>query len=632
MSTSDFVDTLIYGENFEVLRRFLTDETVDLIYLDPPFSRNAAYNVIFRDESGRKSDAQLMSFEDYWHWGPTAERHYAYLTNAELHRGRVNHATSALVGALHESMRPSPLLAYLVEMAVRLGELQRVLKSTGSLYLHCDPTASHYLKLLMDAAFGPTNFRSEIVWKRGHAHNTARGYGASHDVLLFYSKSDAFIWNPVYQRYDERYLARHYRHVDEHGRRYKHENPTGAGVSRGVTGQPWRGIDPTLKGRHWSVRPEEMDRLDAAGRIHWPRKPGAWPYIKLYLDERKGIPAQDVWTDIDPINMVAKERLGYPTQKPVALLRRIIIASSNPGDLVLDPFCGCGTAIEAAIGTDRHWIGIDHSNDAVKVIRDRIRGLDVPLDVFDWPTELDGVRRMVEAPGGRHRFEAWALTRLNAQPVRELGGVGPDQGIDGRISFTLPNGRVENIIVSVKSGHTGSAALRDLKGTVQRERAAMGLLFTLQEPTEPMRREAVTAGFYRAPSGETYPKAVIFTVRELFEGRLPSLPIKQGVQVSMWPQLPTISRPVRLRPTRTAQAPSPQVTPPSPPTWRRPSARPSRSRLVEQGGDLLARPNVVAHAGCHRRGDVPPKAPMGPREVVMHVMEGNRRGMVGDLL
>jgi hypothetical protein len=239
--------------------------------------------------------------------------------------------------------------------------------------------------------------------------------------------------------------------------------------------------------------------------------------------------------------------LGYPTQKPVALLRRIIEASSNPGDVVLDPFCGCGTMIEAARELDRRWVGIDMSNLAVLVIQRRMQvlGLDVP--VFDWPTELDGVRRMVEAPGGRHRFEAWALTRLNAQPVRELGGKGPDQGVDGRIHFTTPTGRVQTIIVSVKSGSISSSVIRDLKGVVQRERAAMGLLFTLREPKGPMVAEAATSGFYRAPDGRRYPRVLIHTVRELFQGRMPDLPSRHGVQAEVW-ALPTSARPVRARP------------------------------------------------------------------------------------
>lgn len=580
----DLRNWLYCGDNLEILKRFISDETVDLVYLDPPFSRNRAYSLIFQDESGRTSDAQLATFDEYWHWGPTAARHYEFLTNAEEHGGRVPHGLSDLIGALHSSIRPSPLLAYLVEMTTRLVELRRVLKPTGSLYLHCDPTASHYLKLILDSIFGPEKFRNEIVWKRTHSHGSALRWGDVHDVLLYYGKTDRPTWNRVDQPYDESYLASKYRHYDERGR-YRLVVLTAPGTTEGDSGQPWHGYDPTESGRHWAVPkralemlreegveipgsiPEQLDLLFDHGLIRFPSKSNGQsgvPESKLYL--RGGAPIQDVITDIPPINSQARERLGFPTQKPVSLMERVILASSNEGDVVLDPFCGCGTTIEAAREQKRQWIGIDQSNFAVEVIRGRMEALGVDVPVFDWPTEMDAVRRMVGSPGGRHRFEAWALTRLNAQPVRELGGKGGDQGIDGRISFTTSAGRVQTIIVSVKSGHIGSPVIRDLKGTVERERAAMGLLFTLQEPTEPMRKEAATAGFYRSPiDGHQYPKMVIHTVRELLDtGRLPDLPSRRGVQTEIEWHLPTATRPARLRPARSAARKSEPVVQPPP--------------------------------------------------------------------
>ena len=547
VSTADFVDTLIYGENLEVLQRFIADESVDLIYLDPPFNKNKAYSLIFKDESGQTSDAQLATFEDYWHWGPTPERHYAYLTNGALHAGRVPHSVSALVGALHSSIRPSPMLAYLVEMATRVVELHRVLRRTGTLYLHCDPTASHYLKLLLDAVFGPERFLGEIVWKRTTTHSDAKRWSPDADRLLVYAKSDAFTFHPAFAAHDPGYVERDYRFREPDGRVYRLHD-IGSPNPRPNLMYEWKGHRPPAKG--WRFSRETMERLDREGRIWYPDSKDKRPKVKRYLADMPGMRIGSVWTDLPNVHPWSKERLGYPTQKPLALLERIVTASSNEGDVVLDPFCGCGTAIEAAIATGRHWIGIDNSNLAVQVITSRMQTLRVDLSVFDWPTETDGVARMVEAPGGRHRFEAWGLTRLNAQPVRELGGRGADQGIDGRIAFTLPNGRVETIIVSIKSGHVGSPALRDLKGTVERERAAMGLLFTLQESTEPMRKEAVTAGFYRMPGGATYPRIVILTVRDLLEGRMPDLPSRHGVQVGIWQQLPTASRAVHLRPAR----------------------------------------------------------------------------------
>jgi DNA modification methylase len=553
MSTPDFLDTLIYGDNLEVLQRFIGNETVDLIYLDPPFNKNKAYSAIFRDESGRTSDAQLATLEDYWHWGPTPERHYVYLTNGELHGGKVPHGVSALIGALHTAIRPSPMLAYLVEMATRLVELHRVLKPTGSIYLHCDPTASHYLKLLLDALFGPANFRNEFVWQRAPAHVDARRGGAVHDTILFYTRSDQYVWNKTYQPYSPDYVAAYYRYREPNGRRFMSADLSGPGQGPPRYFGPERGDVEPPHGRCWMYDQTGIDRLVAEDRIFWTRN--GIPRLKKYLDEAVGMPISDVWTDVQGLRSWHRERIGWPTQKPLGLLNRIIAASSNEGDLVLDPFCGCGTAVEAAQQANRHWIGIDISNLAVEVIGRRMNALGVDVAVFDWPTELDGVKRMVEAPGGRHRFEAWALTRLNAQPVRELGGRGADQGIDGRIPFTLPSGKVETIIVSIKSGHVGSPALRDLKGTVQREHAAMGLLFTLQESTEPMRREATTAGFYRAPAGAVYPKIVIHTVRELLSGHLPDLPSRFGVQADLWQSLPTASRAVRLRPARHVPGP-----------------------------------------------------------------------------
>ncbi len=319
-------------DNIERLadRQAFPAESVDLVYLDPPFFSNRVYEVIWGDE------AEIRSFEDRWTGG---------------------------------------LQHYVGWMKDRVAEMHRILKPTGSLYLHCDPHASHYLKVMLDGIFGPGMFRNEIVWKRSHAHNSAGRYGANHDIILYFSKGRRPTWNKVYQRYDASYIEKHYRHIDPvTGRRYKRENPTGAGISKGITGQPWRGIDPTAKGRHWARPPEELDRLDAAGLIYWSKRKGAWPYIKLFLDDRSGIPAQDTWTDIDPINMRARERteVGYPTQKPEALLERIILASSNEGQVVLDPFCGCGTTVTVAHRLDRKWLGIDISPTAIEIMRRRL--------------------------------------------------------------------------------------------------------------------------------------------------------------------------------------------------------------------------------------------------------------------
>jgi len=528
--TPDLATNVIYyGDNLDILRRYLPDAAVDLVYLDPPFNSNRDYNVIFRDESGNATDAQLLAFEDTWHWGPSAEATYAYLTNTARHEGRVPDKVSTIIAALRAGIGENQMMAYLVEMAVRLVELHRVLKPTGSLYLHCDPTASHYLKLVLDALFGPMNFRNEIVWKRSHAHNTANRYGANHDVLLFYTVSDHYTWNRVFQEYDEEYLEKHYRHVDPDGRRYKHENPTGAGVSRGVTGQPWRGIDPTAKGRHWARTPAELEKLDAAGGIYWPEKAGAWPYIKLYLDQMSGTNAQDVWADIDPINMMAKERLGWETQKPLALLERVIDASSKPGDVVLDPFCGCGTAVIAAEKLGRKWIGVDITYLSIAVMRARLKdSFRIEVPVIGQPTEVEGARQLAQGDDGRYQFQWWALNLIDARPLGGTEKKGADRGIDGRITFTVgANGEMGQALVSVKSGGVNSGMIRDLKGTIQREGAEIGLFITLEEPSKPMLLEASTAGVYTSPiSGKDYPRIQILTIRQLLEEHAkPMLPL-----------------------------------------------------------------------------------------------------------
>jgi site-specific DNA-methyltransferase (adenine-specific) len=343
---------------------------------------------------------------------------------------------------------------------------------------------------------------------------------------LFYAKTVNAHWNGGYHAYDQAYVDKHYRHTEPDGRRYKHENPTGAGVRRGATGQPWRGIDPTAKGRHWAKPPSELDALDARGGIYWPKKPGAWPYIKLYLDETRGVPLQDVWTDIDVINMQARERLGYPTQKPVALLERIIAASSNPDDVVLDPFCGCGTTVHAAQKLGRRWIGIDVTHLAISLVERRMKdafpdsfdanGKVVPgvrFDVHGVPRDLASARDL--AARDKHQFQWWAVSLVDAVPQ---GGSkkGADRGIDGiRWVKTGPRPEdVDRIVVSVKGGKVGVGDLRDLAGTVIREKALAGLLITLEKPTKEMIREAASHGYASYGLGDVR-RLMVKTVDEL---------------------------------------------------------------------------------------------------------------------
>jgi DNA modification methylase len=347
-------NTLYYGDNLDVLRQHIPSESVDLIYLDPPFNSNRSYNVLFKSHSGDESQAQIEVFDDSWHWSQPTQAQYEALI-----AGGAPIKVSEAIEAMHGLLGPNDVLAYLVMMTARLVELHRVLKPTGMLYLHCDPTASHYLRVMLDAIFEPEHQQAEIIWKRTTAHSDGtqgrRQIGRIHDVIHAYSKSNEWTWNPLHVAYDQDYIDAKYGSIEPGTkRRYMLDNITGpGGASKGNPSYEVMGVT-----RYWRYSKENMDSLVAEGRVVQPR-PGAVPRYKRYLDEMPGLPLQDVWTDIPPINSQAKERLGYPTQKPVALLERILALSSNEGDVVLDPFCGCGTTVDAAQKLGRKWIGID---------------------------------------------------------------------------------------------------------------------------------------------------------------------------------------------------------------------------------------------------------------------------------
>jgi DNA modification methylase len=494
------------------------------VYLDPPFNSNQSYSAIFADESGRKSDAQIHAFEDQWHWGPTPEQHLAYLKNSALHQGAVPVGVSQLVAALEFGIGKTPMLAYLVEMAVRLVELHRVLKPTGSLYLHCDPTASHYLKVVLDALFGPKQFRNEIVWKRTSSHNDSVRFGRVHDVILVYARSDETKFNVLRTPLDPSYINKVYRNVDADGRHYRMDNlmaPNGRGPV-----YEWHGVT-----RAWRFTQDNMQSLYERGRVRLKADGTANinGFVR-YLDENPGQPVQDWWDDIGVIAAPSHERLGYPTQKPLALLERIIEASSNPGDIVLDPFCGCGTATVAAQKLGRCWIGIDVTYLAIGVMRRRLQdafpGLPA-VQVIGQPTEVEGARLMAqEGLEGRYQFQWWALDLIGALPATGEQKKGADTGIDGRITFTGGDGSLQQAIVSVKSGKPKSDDVKVLRGVIEREGAAIGVLVTLDEPTKPMQFEATVAGTYHSDvSDRDYSRIQIISVADLLErGRRPQLP------------------------------------------------------------------------------------------------------------
>lgn len=517
-------NTLFYGDNLPILREYIPTESVDLVYLDPPFNSQRTYNVLFKQESGAESEAQIAAFEDTWHWNMAAEATYHELVTKAPDR------VSRMMASFREFIGPSQMLAYLVMMAARLVELHRVLKPTGSLYLHCDPTASHYLKVILDTIFGPEQFLSEIIWKRTSAHSSAKRPGPVHDTILLYSKSKIYSWIPQYQPYDEDYIEAFYRYVDSDGRKYRLSDLTGAGIRYGETGESWRGINPTDKGRHWMVPPAELDILDQQGRIYWPTK-GTVPAYKRFLDEMPGVPLQDVWVDIPPISSQAKERLGYPTQKPLELLERIIQASSNPGDMVLDPFCGCGTTIAAAQKLGRRWIGIDVTHLSIALMKYRLTEMfpDITFQVIGEPQDTAAARQL--AQDDRFQFQWWALSLVRARPLggepgSKAGKKGADKGIDGVITFMDDGtGKAKRALIQVKSGKVSSRDIRDLVGTVNREQASLGVFVTLEEPTRDMRMEAAAAGFYHSPGwNQDYARIQIVTIDQLLRGETIDMP------------------------------------------------------------------------------------------------------------
>jgi site-specific DNA-methyltransferase (adenine-specific) len=562
------MNTLYYGDNLKILREYIKDESVDLIYLDPPFNSNRNYNVLFKDESGVEAEAQITAFEDTWHWNLAAEETYHELV---IEADDV----SKMVEAFRSFIGTNQMMAYLVMMAVRLKELHRVLKPTGSLYLHCDPTASHYLRILLDSIFGVENFRNEIVWKRTSAHaNVSQKFGVIHDVIYFYSKTNQFDWNQQHLAYDDEYIATFFDQTDSDGRKYARRDLT-ASMQRASSGQlyTWNGITPPPS-RCWAMAQDKMDGLLSQGRIHFPKKIGGMPRLKLFPEDLPGVPIQDIWDDIKPLHNLTSERLGYPTQKPVALLERIVQASSNEGDTVLDPFCGCGTTIAAAQKLNRNWIGIDVTHLSIALQKYRLKdsfGLvpigkkSVPSVVADGltagipgkvgaeadlqpsatadgtdlvanyqiigePEDLQSAEQL--ATEDRYQFQWWALSLIKARPLgatagSKAGKKGSDKGIDGVINFIDDNsGKAKRVLVQVKSGGVKSGDIRDLVGTIDRESAAIGVFITLAKPSRDMTTEAASAGFYTSEYfGNDYPRIQILTIEELLAGKEVQMPM-----------------------------------------------------------------------------------------------------------
>ena len=515
-------NTLYYGDNLPILRRLISDESIDLIYLDPPFNSNRSYNVLFKEESGLSADSQITAFDDAWHWGDMAERtYYDLIQNAP---GNV----AVMIEAMRKFIGTNQMMAYLVMMAARLVELHRVLKPTGSLYLHCDPSASHYLKILLDTIFGVVHFQNEIIWKRTSAKGLAfTRFASNHDIIFRYSKTDSWTWVPQYSEHDLEYLKQFYRYIEpETGRRYRLDNLSNPNKDRPNLTYEFLGVT-----RVWRWTKARM--LDAYKKgLVIQTKPKSVPALKRYLDEQEGTPIGDTWSDISPLQARSSEILGFPTQKPLALLERIIQASSNPGDLVLDPFSGCGTCIAAAQKLGRKWIGIDITHLAIAMHKSRLKdmfGLEPGKDykVVGEPADYESAKQL--AKDDKYQFQWWALSLIQARPQGDQGGregkKGADKGVDGAIYFMEGQNELFKAIVSVKGGHVTSAQVRDLKGVMEREKSPIGLFVTLEPPTDEMEKEALESGYYESPTwGKKYPRVQLLTIEKLLSGEKPQLP------------------------------------------------------------------------------------------------------------
>ncbi len=520
MTTQAFsVNTLFYGDNLDILRKYFPNECVDLIYLDPPFNSKADYNILFKEATGEESAAQIQAFSDFWHWDKTAEKTYLEIQE--------NPNLTDMIQFLHAHLGRNDMMAYLVMMTIRMRELHRVLKPSGSLYLHCDTNASHYLKLILDSIFGPQNFRNEIVWKRFTFHADAKRFGRVSDRLLFYSKTSEYKFKRQMAPYKEAYIKSKFTHVDENGRRFRLSdlNPP---ADRGPIYE-FHGVT-----RAWRFTKEKMLQLEKEGRIYTKSKV---PQLIRYLDEleaRGGAAVHEIWDDVPAINSQAKERTGFQTQKPTNLLERIITASSDVGDWVLDPFCGCGTTIMAAHKLKRKWIGIDITHLAISLIRSRLKEIHVLANkeykIIGEPADLASATEL--ATSNPYQFQWWALSLIDARPTGQSsedlqGKRGADKGIDGWLTFReSDNLNLQRIVVQVKGGmHVGAQHVRDLLGTVNTTKSAMGILITLYEPTEQMKQAAMEAEYYKSPTwGHKYPKIQIITIPELISGKKPIIP------------------------------------------------------------------------------------------------------------
>lgn len=542
-------NSLLYGDNLSIMEQMKVG-SIDLIYLDPPFNSQQSYNMVYSTLMGRPVPEQKVAFADTW---SMTQEQVAMLD--EMPTLVDKYGIETKYGELWKtwlySLRDTDpkLLSYLLYMLRRLMHMKILLSDRGSLYLHCDPTASHYLKVLLDGLFGHNQFRNEIIWKRTTAHSASKKWNDVHDTILFYTKSDRYTWNRVVTAHTDDYLAR-FKRKDADGTRWTDDNLTGPGVRNGESGKPWRGFDPTSKSSHWKVSNkaveklvgpdvlktmgtlDKLDLLDKHGLIYWPQKAGAASFPRFKRTVGDGTPIQDVITDISALNSQSDDRLGYATQKPVPLLRRIIEASTNPGDVVFDPFCGCGTSVYAAHETGRKWLGCDIAILAVDIVAKTLYsryGLQAGehFSVTGIPLSVDGAQALFnESPS---EFQDWAVQSAGGHALTRKSG---DRGIDGMLMYSTSSGD-RTMVLQVKGGKSITTRdIRDLRGVLERERNAdLAGFITLHTPSKGMRGEAIEAGVF-GYEGIDYPRIQILTVADILDGRQFKTPTRIGSKIS----------------------------------------------------------------------------------------------------
>jgi DNA modification methylase len=522
------VNQLFYGDNLEVLRKYIKDESVDLCYIDPPFNSKRNYDQIYNN-LGKEDRAQAQVFIDTWTWDDHANQGLDEIFSND--QGHFTQQSIDLIAGLTKVLGKGGLLAYLVSMTLRIAEIYRVLKLTGSFYLHCDQTASHYLKLLIDSIFCSQggDFKNEIIWKRksgrGETNHKSSRFGVSTDTILFYTKSNQSCFNSQFSFEVEgysNYVDKSFKYVDENGRRYQADNLASPSPRPNLMYE-YKGYKPPATG--WAISKEKMEQWDQEGRLHFPKDTTGRIRRKRFLDELQGKPIQNLWDDIQPISSQDKERLGYPTQKPEALLERIIQASSNQGDIILDAYCGCGTTVAVSQRLDRQWIGIDITYQSISLILKRLedafgQGILEQIQLNGIPKDMKSAEALANKKDDRTRkeFEKWAVLTYSNNRAVINPKKGADKGIDGIAYFRGEQDEPEKIILQVKSGNIKSGDIRDLQGTLTLEKAAMGILITLKEPTKEMIKTAKSAGIYQNQyMSQSYDIISIVTIQEIIE-------------------------------------------------------------------------------------------------------------------